>query len=238
MNTPILEVCVDCFDGAWIASQSGADRIELCEQLDVGGITPSETLLQKVRTHIELPIVVLIRSRAGDFQFDRSEQSTMIGQACRAIELGANGIAVGACNQDGSLDFAFLARIADAVCDRSSETSLVVHRVFDSVPSPLVEADKLIALGFDRILTSGGEGNAILHLDRLTELQRQFGTAIEILPAGGVNASNARRIVETTGCWQLHGSLRTHGTSEDTRLPSPLEIAAVRRILSLTRRAS
>jgi copper homeostasis protein len=238
MNQPILEVCVDRFEGALIASQSGADRIELCEQLEVGGITPSDALLQHVRSHVELPIIALIRSRAGGFEYDASERSTMIAQAIRAIELGADGVAVGACLKDKSLDFEFLARAADAVLNRHPEPCLVLHRVFDSVPHPANAIPELKRLGFHRILTSGGGILAIDHMDQLAALQRQFGESIEILPAGGIDASNARQILEMTGCRQLHGSLRTRGSSEHTILPSPLEIAAVRRILSTTRRAS
>jgi copper homeostasis protein len=233
MKASVLEVCVEDFEGAWVASQGGADRIELCEQLALGGVSPSEALLRRVRSQVEQPVVALIRCRGGCFQYDATEQSTMLEQAQRAIELGADGIAVGACRDDQSLDWMFLERMANLAGGHPTKT-LVLHRVFDQVPNPLESVPRLVALGFHRILTSGGALHAVESLSQLAHLQAQFGQSIEILPAGGIRRENALGILKATGCWQLHGSFRNlHGTTA-IQSPCRLEMKAVRQILMET----
>jgi len=211
----MLEVCVESLEGVRIATASGADRIELSERLDVGGVTPSVDLLR--RAVASIPIMALVRCRPGDFYFDATEQRQMLDEIQIAIDSGCRGVAVGASRPGDELDWDFMESVATRFCD----TELVVHRVFDSVPNSMSAIPRLIDLGYRRILTSGGADRAVDTLDRLREWQHAFGDRIEILPAGGIGSSNAAMILEVTGCKQLHGSFRGAATLDGRRIPDP-----------------
>jgi copper homeostasis protein len=231
MIHPILEVCVEDPEGARIAQFAGADRIELCQELRFDGITPSPELTERIRSLVPIPLIVLIRFRIGDFVYSKIESATMLDQAKLAVDLGAEGVAVGACNRDGSLDWTFLEGLSHRVRSASKNSQLVLHRVFDSVPNKHDAIAKLIELGFDRVLTSGGAPRAIDSLPELAELQSLHGDRIEVLPAGGINSSNAQHILAITRCWQLHGSMREPHDPNIHRGPCPHQISDVKRIL-------
>jgi len=203
----MLEVCVDSIQGALIAENSGADRIELCSALQLGGITPSNSLVTAVRRAIKLPLIVLIRARAGDFIFDDYERDLMIAEATQAIELGAHGIAIGGLTNSGGLDLKLL-RFAVAALPKCQ---LVMHRAFDQVREPSQALDELVEMGFTRILTSGGPDSALDGVLALKVLAESAGNRIEILPAGGIRSDNASKLLSacyTRGHGQLHGSFR------------------------------
>ena len=111
----MLEVCVDTIQAAIIAEKGGANRIELCAALDLGGVTPSGPLISAVRRSTQLPLIVLVRSRAGDFFFDDLDRDLMVEEAKQAIELGADGIAVGGLVATMDLDLTFLRTIVNAL---------------------------------------------------------------------------------------------------------------------------
>lgn len=221
----MLEVCVESLEGVRIATAAGADRIELSEHLDVGGVTPPVELLRRAIGSI--PIIALIRCRHGDFYFGAVEQRQMLDEIQMAIDAGCSGVAVGASHPGDELNWSFL----EAIATRYRDTELVVHRVFDSVPDSMAAIPKLIELGYRRILTSGGANHAIDSLDRLRQWQHAFGDRIEILPAGGIGSSNAARILEVTGCKQLHGSFRGPLTIDGQRIPDLEEIRRVKKVL-------
>ena len=227
----MLEVCVDTLRAARIAIDSGAQRIELSENLTVGGLTPSSDLIKALRLECSEALIVLIRCRAGDFQYRSDELELMLDQAASAIRLGADGVALGACTSDHSLDWDFFAQAYCVVKQASEAACLVVHRVFDQVPDPIGSIERLIELGYDRILTSGGADHAIDSLGALRDWQQAAGDRLEILPAGGIHAGNAQRILESTGCHQLHGSFTKTSSGESGPLPNHREIARVREIL-------
>lgn len=227
----MLEVCVDTIEALEIAIDSGAQRIELSENLSVGGLTPSVELISKARRACSEPLIVLIRSREGDFFYTDQERELMLEQAAQAIRLGADGVALGVCHQDHSLDWDFLFRARRVVKDASLAASLVVHRVFDNIVDPTGAIERLIEYGYDRVLTSGGAVRAVDSLDSLREWQAVASNRLEILPAGGVHPLNAEVILRSTGCRQLHGSFTTTETGKTDRLPSGTQIAEVRRIL-------
>ena len=226
----MLEVCVESLEGVRVATAAGADRMELSERLDVGGVTPSVDLLRRANDHRDIgtrPIIALIRCRPGDFYFDAVEQRQMLDEIQMAIDAGCSGVAVGASHPSNELNWSFL----EVIATRYRDTELVVHRVFDTVPDSMLAIPRLIELGYRRILTSGGANHAVDSLDRLREWQHTFGDRIEILPAGGIGSSNAAKILEVTGCKQLHGSFRGSVTVEGKRIPDPEEIRAVRSLL-------
>lgn len=227
----MLEVCVDTIEALEIAIDSGAQRIELSENLSVGGVTPSVELISKARRACAESLIVLIRCREGDFCYTDQERELMLEQVAQAIRLGADGVALGACHQDHSLDWDFLYRAHRVVKDVSLAASLVVHRVFDNALDPTGAIERLIELGYERILTSGGALRAIDSVDSLREWQMVASNRLEILPAGGVHPLNAEVILRSTGCRQLHGSFTASDTGKSDRMPSGTQIAKVRRIL-------
>ena len=200
----MLEVCVDSIQAAIIAEKGGANRIELCSALDLGGVTPSGPFISAVRRLIKLPLIVLVRSRAGDFFYEDIDCDLMVEEAKQAIDLGADGIAVGGLVASMDLDLTFLHSIVNAL----PKCQLVMHRAFDQVCEPLVALESLVELGFSRILTSGGPEMAIDGVVELHRLCRCAHGRIEILPAGGVGPANALEILTKSGADQLHGSFR------------------------------
>ena len=225
----MLEVCVDTVQAAVIAEEAGADRVELCLALHLGGVTPSGPLVTAVRRSIQLPLVVLIRSRAGNFLYDERECELMIQEAKQAIELGADGIAIGGLVETMDLHLTFLRSITKAL----PKSQLVMHRAFDRVRDPHDGLESLIELGFKRILTSGGPDMAIDGVACLRRLIELANGRIEILPAGGVAPSNALEILTTCRATQLHGSFRapTHGSST-SMLPCKTAIEQTKSILA------
>jgi copper homeostasis protein len=225
-----LEVCVDTVEGARIAWEAGADRVELSAVLQVGGVTPSRALIQATRRAIPIPLVVLIRSRPGDFEYQPDEYRLMFEEAKQAIDEGADGIVVGGL-EDKALYRPFLEALADLRQQQfNAAWELVVHRAFDVVNDPVSELEYLCEVGFDRILTSSGPLHAIDGLVGLQRLQDKASGRIEILPAGGVDSNNALTILEATRCTQLHGSFKRVAT-QAYPLPDPARIAAVKKTL-------
>lgn len=225
MNPSHLEVCVDSLEGALIAQKAGATRIELSQQLEVGGLTPTRELLLDVCRNVKLPIIVLIRCKPGGFQYTRSELEIMKFSAVEMKEAGVHGIAVGASDSSNSLHWQFLEEIAN-LC---GSLELVVHRVFDGVQGQVDAFKHLTELGYRRILTSGGPANAMDGLDNLRHWNHSCKGSIEILPAGGIRPMNALTVLRETGCHQLHGSF-SH-LQNGKRLPIPSEIEFVRGLL-------
>jgi copper homeostasis protein len=227
----MLEVCVDTLEAARIAIESGAQRIELSENLRVGGVTPSVDLIKAVRNQCSEALIVLIRCRDGGFSYPSDELQEMIAQASQAVKLGADGVALGACLEDSSLDWGFMIEAHQAVKSVSQAAELIVHRVFDQVPDPIPAIERLIQIGYDRILTSGGAMHAVDSLGALKRWQMAAADRLEILPAGGVDSGNALQILRQTGCRQLHGSFTKTATGDIQRMPDSHQIALVRRVL-------
>ena len=223
----MLEVCVDTIQAAILAEKAGADRIELCSALDLGGVTPSGPLMTGVRSAINVPLIVLIRSRAGDFLYEELECELMVQEAKQAIELGADGIATGGLTDSRQLNISFLRSVVNAL----PKCQLVMHRAFDHVREPLIALEELVHVGFTRILTSGGPAMAIDGLQNLRRLSEWSQRRIEILPAGGVTASNAEEILAKSDARQLHGSFRMSHEKASVRLPDGAAIEQTKAIL-------
>ncbi len=209
----MLEVCVDTLQGAREAIRGGAQRIEISCRLEVGGVTPDRELVNAVRREVDVPLIALVRCREGDFKYDFGDKAQMLVEVRWMMELGCDGVAVGGCDSRLRLDEEFLQEAAEVARRERENCELVVHRVFDAVPDKRESLEKLISMGFDRILTSGGGQHAVDSLETLRDLQQWGRGRISLLPAGGVHSGNALRILRTTGCKELHGSFTKRGNA-------------------------
>ena len=205
----LLEVCVDSVESAVNAAAGGADRLELCGDLVVGGVTPSIELFELIREKVEIPIHVLIRPRFGDFLYDTDELEIMIRQVKNFAKAGADAVVIGCLKKDGSLDWESMDRLIEA----ANGMKVHLHRAFDmcvDLQQALVEA-KLHKI--DTILTSGGYADAMAGADVLKELQANAGT-ITIMAGAGVSAGVIETLYEQTGITTYHMSGKVDVESE------------------------
>ncbi len=182
----IIEVCANSYQSAVNAEEAGADRIELCTELAVGGITPSFGLIKKVSEKLSIPIHVLIRPRSGDFTYSREEFQIMKTNIALCADLGVSGIVSGVLQSDGTLDKTRTGELISAAGD----LQFTFHRAFDWVTDPLKTLIELEDLGVDCILTSGGRQSAEEAINQLT-LWREKAKKCVIMPGGGIREHNA-----------------------------------------------
>lgn len=182
---PILEICVDSLASARAAVRGGADRLELCSALAIGGLTPSSALLQQIREESDIPVRCLMRPRAGDFLYTIEEirQMAMEIKALRAA--GAEGFVIGCLTAEGDLDREAMKPLLDAAGD----AGLTLHRCIDVSRDLTKTYLDAAALGIDTVLTSGGAGNCRAGMDLIGQLLHLRGTGgPEVLIGAGVNA--------------------------------------------------
>jgi copper homeostasis protein CutC len=200
----LLEVCVEDTHGLAAAVEGGADRIELCAALDVGGLTPPPSLIRAAAA-VPIPVHLLVRPRAGDFVYDAVERALVEDDIRAAADAGLAGVVIGANARDGTLDTDCLAGWAEVA--RGRALSLTLHRAFDLTPDPLAALEQAVALGFDRILTSGGAPRAVDAIDTLTSLVATAGARITVLVGSGVSPTTVRALL-ATGAREVHASCR------------------------------
>lgn len=207
----MLEVCVESAEGVAAAVQGGADRIELCAALALGGLTPPASLI-RVAADAPIPTHLLARPREGHFRYDPAEAALVASDISAAAEAGLAGVVLGASRESGALDADLLAAWVDHArregARRGRPLSLTLHRAFDLCPDPFAALETAVALGFERILTSGGTPRAIDGVATLAELVRRAGDRITILAGSGVDASTLPPIL-ATGVREVHASCRS-----------------------------
>ena len=200
MSKILLECCVGSVESAVNAELGGAGRVELCSALELGGVTPSSAAIRLARERIGVPLFVLIRPRGGDFHYSPLEVEVMKTDIAAARDLGADGIVLGILREDGNVDVERTAELIEAAGGASS----TFHRAFDSTPDPLAALETLRELGVNRVLTTGGADRAEESLTGLEKLAEAAAGRIGILPGGGINHENCRRIIEQTGAREIH----------------------------------
>lgn len=203
MVEPItIEVAVESADDATRAEAGGADRLYLCSGLDLGGLTPSVGALCEVRKATRLPVWVAIRPRPGDFVYSPRECAQMAKDIELLREYKPDGFVFGVLDEEG--------RVNVAECRvlryRTGFAPAAFSRAFDKTPDRRPALDRLIQLGFRRVQTSGGELTADAGVKEIAALIKYAAGRTEIIPAGGIRASNVEEIVRQTGCTQIHGS--------------------------------
>ena len=202
-----LEVCVDSTASAIAAKKGGADRLELCADLVVGGTTPSLALVRQVKVETGLPVRALLRPRFGDFCYDSYELAQMEESAAELVTAGADGIVTGVLKPDGSLDVDALRTIyaaAHAAEKAGRPVALTLHRAFDVCRDPFAALEDACALGLSTILTSGQAANAPAGSALLRQLVEAANGRIEILVGAGVSPANIPALAAETGAKSFH----------------------------------
>ena len=199
-----VEVCANSVQSAINAQKAGADSIELCVELAVGGITPSYGLLKKVMEVIDSPVRVLIRLRSGHFRYSNNEFESMKEDILLCKKLGCAGIVSGVLNEDNSID---IKRTKELV-ELSKPLSFTFHRAFDWIPNPIEALEELQTIGVTKILTSGQENSAEKGLPLLTQLLKKVRGKLTILPGGGISIPNVLQFKEV-GFEEVHCSATT-----------------------------
>ena len=200
MKKFLLEICVDSFESARRASDAGADRIELCGDLLVGGVTPSVFLIEQVAQRIKTPVNVLLRPRFGDFCFTDEEKQILLREIEFCAGAGVNGVVIGALTPEGDLDVPFLAKCMAAAGD----LEVTLHRCFDVCRDPFEALDTACDLGIQTILTSGQMATAPAGIENLKALRRHAADRIHLLAGSGVTPENIPTIHRETGICHFH----------------------------------
>ena len=200
MNKPLIEACVDAYASAMAAARGGADRLELCANLAIGGTTPSLPLFRQVRRDCPVKVNVLIRPRFGDFLYDQAELEEMAEEIDAFRELGANGVVIGVLTPEGALDQAAMARLME----RAGDMEVTLHRAFDMTRDPFAALETAVSLGCRTILTSGQERSAAAGKDLLRELRTRAAGRIDIMAGSGVRKDNIQEIHDHTGIITFH----------------------------------
>lgn len=200
MSRITFEVCVDTYDGAVIAANSGADRIELCSSLAEGGLTPSIGLMTAC-AKLPVPVNAMIRPRAGGFHFSADELAIMCADAKAAESVGMAGIVTGATTPAGEVDLPFLEALLAATA-----LPATLHRAIDTVADPVAAIETAVALGFERILTSGGEASAAAGSETIGKMVQAAAGRISVMAGSGITCDNVREILTRTGVREIHAS--------------------------------
>lgn len=207
---PILEICVDDAAGVDAAIAGGADRIELCSALELGGLTPSSALLDHA-LQAGRPVHMMIRPRGGGFVYGQDDVALMVEEIGAGVARGVAGVVVGALRPDGELDREALGRFRDAARD----AAIVLHRAIDVVPDPVAAVGQAIALGYDKILSSGGAPTALEGAATLAAMVAAAGKRLSVIAGSGISPDNVARIVAATGVREVHGSASRPGPEPD-----------------------
>ncbi|MGB7847142.1 MAG: copper homeostasis protein CutC [Candidatus Acidiferrum sp.] len=208
----LLEITVESLDSALAAERGGADRIELCAELNRGGLTPSAAAMRKLHEELEIPVFPIIRPRAGDFVYSEIEFAAMKRDISLARDLGMDGIVFGILRPDHSVD---VERTAELV-QWARPLEVTIHRAFDLATDLLLALEDVIATGATRILTAGGAAIAPDGKDDLRKLVDAAGDRIVIMPGGGLDATNITKVVADTRAREFHsglGSVLPYGSS-------------------------
>jgi len=203
--TRLLEVCVDDADGLAAAVSGGADRIELCSSLDLGGLTPSQSLMQAA-ARLPIPAYAMVRPRAGDFVFSPADIALMLADIDAIRAAGLAGVVLGANLLTGELDEPLLRQLVH----RAAGLGMTLHRAIDLVPDLAPAVEFAVAEGFERILTSGGAPTALAGAKTLRQTFDAAAGRIAIMPGSGISAENLPQVLAIAPFPEIHASCSAH----------------------------
>jgi len=201
MSRPLLEICIDDAAGLDAAIAGGADRVEVCAVLELGGLTPTPGLLA-LAAAAPVAARAMIRHRPGDFVFSPAEEAAMLADIAACGAAGIEGVVLGASRADGRLDTRLLARLAAA----AGPMRRTLHRAFDLVPDFAEAIEIAVELGFDTILTAGGARDCLAGADNLARIAELAAGRIAIMPGAGVTPAAIARLRRTLPLAAVHGS--------------------------------
>ena len=223
----LFELCAENLESALAAEEGGADRIELCADLALAGITPPAEMMTEALRILEIPIHVLIRPRAGDFVFSSNEFDCMRRQIEAAKRAGASGIATGILLSSGRVDI----DRTRALIDLARPMDVTFHRAFDETADLTQALEDVIETGADSLLTSGGAADVLLGAATIRELAEQAAGRIPLIAGGGLRLENLAQVVRLSGVFCLHGSL----SRRNGKIAAPAQAADVREAVRLLR---
>ena len=203
---PIVEICCSSLASVRNAAAGGAHRIELCVDLLADGLTPDDRLLEEACAASPVPIHVLVRPRPGDFVYSTDEWGQMRRDILRVRRFPVQGMVIGALDEDGRVAADGLRSLID-LCEGMD---LTFHRAFDFAADPFASIDLLVELGFDRVLTSGGQLTALEGLPLLNQLRQRADGRLVVMPGGGITATNCGAFFDA-GFREIHLSARPRG---------------------------
>lgn len=201
----ILEIAAFSEQDAIAAAEAGADRIELCDNYSLGGITSVDDVLKKVRSKIHIPVFAIIRPRGGNFFYNEFEYALMKEKVLLCKQLSFNGIVTGILKEDSTVD---TNKIKELVA-LAKPLPVTFHRAFDETPNPFEALEQIIASGCKRILTSGQTITAYDGQETIKKLIEIAANRITIVPGGGIRSNNIKAIWEHTNATEFHSAART-----------------------------
>jgi copper homeostasis protein len=200
----ILEIAANSIASALAAQEGGAGRVELCTALELGGLTPSHAQIALARERLRIPLVVLIRPRAGDFLYGDLECETMQRDIEACAALGCDGVVLGVLDANGEVDMPRCRALIAA----AGNMGVTFHRAFDLTRDPLSSLDDLIQLGCERVLTSGAQASAWEGAELIRQLVELSAGRIVVMPGAGVDAGNIGKLQAITGASEFHASAK------------------------------
>ena len=204
MGDRLLEISANSLASALAAQAGGAGRVELCENLGEGGTTPSYGSIAVARDRLRIPLYVLIRPRAGDFLYGPEECAAMRADIEACVRLGCDGVVIGALDADGEVD----ARVCAELIAAAGPLGVTFHRAFDAAADCGRALEAVIALGCERILSSGGAADAVAGADRIAALVAQAAGRIALMAGAGLSADNIAATARRCGVRELHASAK------------------------------
>lgn len=205
----LLEIVCTNIESVHAAIQGGADRIELCEKLETGGVTPSFDFIRLAKKNSPLPLHVLIRPRSGDFVYSAEELLLMKDSVLFCKDIGVEGVVLGCLLPDGKIDTDKTRELVSL----AKPMSVTFHRAFDVAANYPEILEDVISCGCDRLLTSGQASNALLGKERIRELILFSKNKLVVMPGGGVREENVLEIIRFTGSSEIHSSCLNFGSS-------------------------
>jgi copper homeostasis protein len=211
LNSPFkLEICCYSAESALVAQDAGADRIELCADASVGGITPSYAAIELASTKLNIALHIIIRPRGGDFLYSADEFTIMQRDIEICKNLKCDGVVIGILTAEGFVDVGR----TRALVQLAKPMSVTFHRAFDMANDAAEALEVVIASGCDRLLTSGHRNSAVEGRDELKQLVTKASGRIVIMPGAGVCSANIVELVHHTGAIEFHSSARTMASSK------------------------
>ncbi len=205
MSSPILEICVESLESALTAEAGGADRIELCEDLAMDGVTPNAELIHRVIEAVKIPVYILIRPRDGSFVYKSAEIEQMQAEIEFAKLAGASGVTLGILKPNQTVDIVASRELVEL----ARPMAVTFHRAFDVIPNQSQGLEDVIKTGADRLLTSGGAPSVLSGAEAIARLREQAAGRIEVMAGGGLRIANLLEVRRLTGVNCLHTSLIT-----------------------------